>query len=203
MSYDAKTRSILSFLQGQASTSPSLASEYAVFEDLYTRKLWHQLTIKLEEFLVLEGAADHLIPLYEKFIRDFKHRLNKLVLARIQCAVARQYSEPEQVISFCDAAIEECKKDDKQASAYITCELARMLLDMERIEDCKARIEVAASFVDGAAGIDNIVQASYCRARAAYFKVTPHNQMDGSSLKEHLSSPSAAYHKLALSHTHS
>ncbi|KAL1521500.1 hypothetical protein AB1Y20_021161 [Prymnesium parvum] len=172
MAHDAKTRAILSFLQGQATTSPALASEFAVFEDLYTRKLWHQLTVKLEEFLSLEGTAELLIPLYETFISDFKYKINKLVLARIQCAVARQLSVPDKVIAFCDKAIEESAKEDKQASIYITCELARMLIDMERLEECKARIETAAAYVDGTAGIENTVQASYCRARAAYFKVS-------------------------------
>eukprot|EP00966_Prymnesium_polylepis_P022964 528024-Prymnesium_polylepis.1 len=172
MSHDAKTKAIISFLQTQGDMQPALASEFTVFEDLYTRKLWHQLTIKLEDFLAAEGAAELLIPLYETFVTDFKHKLNKLVLARIICAVARQYSEPEKLIAFCEAAIEDCQKEDKQASCYINCELARMLLDMERVEECKARIETAAAYVDGTAGIDNGVQASYCRARASYFKVS-------------------------------
>jgi len=172
MSHDAKTRSILSFLQAQAEAHPALATEFTVFEELFTRKLWHQLTVKLEEFLTLDGTAELLIPLYETFICDFKHKLNKLVLARIMCAVARQYAEPEKLIAFCEASIEECKKEDKQAACYITSELARMLLDMDRVAECKTRIETASAYVDGTAGIDNSVQASYCRAQAAYFKVS-------------------------------
>lgn len=172
MSHDAKTKAIISFLQTQAEMTPALASEYTIFEDLYTRKLWHQLTVKLEEFLTLEGTAALLIPLYETFVSDFKQKLNKLVLARILCVVVKQYAEPEKIISFCETAIQECQKEDKQASCFINCELAQMLLDMERVEDCKARIDTAAQYVDGTAGIDNAVQASYCRARAAYYKVT-------------------------------
>ena len=172
MAFHAKTQAICSFLQAQAAARPDLATEYTLFEDLFTRKLWHQLTVGLEAFVVREGVDDQLIPLYETFIMDFKQKLNKLVLARLLVPVARQMtSQPAELISFCEAAIEECQKEDKQAGCYVVCELARMLLDMDRVEECKAKLEVAAQFVEGTAGIDNTVQASYCRAQAAYFKV--------------------------------
>ena len=62
MSFDAKTQAILSFLQAQAAAAPELAGEYAQMEDLYKRKLWHQLTCVLEAFMVLPAAASHLVP---------------------------------------------------------------------------------------------------------------------------------------------
>ncbi|KAL3904806.1 MAG: hypothetical protein SGPRY_011154 [Prymnesium sp.] len=157
MAHDAKSRAIVSFLQGLATSHPSIAGEMGEFEQLYSRKLWHQLTVAIDAFLLLEGVESLLIELYERFISDFKHKLNKLVLARIQMAVARQYSTPDALLAFCDAAIAESEKEERQASIYITCELARMMLDMDRVEECKLRIETAAAFVDGTAGIDNLV----------------------------------------------
>lgn len=40
-----------SFLEAQSAAHPELASWYAELADLYNRKLWHQLTVKLEQFL--------------------------------------------------------------------------------------------------------------------------------------------------------
>lgn len=39
------------FLEAQSAAHPELASWYAELADLYNRKLWHQLTVKLEQFL--------------------------------------------------------------------------------------------------------------------------------------------------------
>ena len=68
-------------------------------EELYKRKLWHQLTVLLEEHLGEEAAAAQLGGLYETFVSDFKHKLNKLALARIQCADA------DEVSAFAEAAL--------------------------------------------------------------------------------------------------
>lgn len=172
MAFEQKTRAICAFLQSQAKDKPELATEYVLFEDLYMRKLWHQLTVRLESFVKLDGVESHLVPLYDTFISDFKHKINKLVLARLLIPVARQrMSQPAEMIQFCELAISECQKDDKQASCYILCELARMLLDLDRVDDCKAKLEEASHFFEGTAGIESSVQASYCRAQAAYYKV--------------------------------
>jgi len=43
----------LEFLEAQGATRPELAEWYAALADLYQRKLWHQLTLKLDQFLAL------------------------------------------------------------------------------------------------------------------------------------------------------
>ena len=81
---DAKTQGIIEFLTAQSVAVPALAEHFAKFEDLYTRKLWHQLTLALEAFVQAEGSAPLLRPVYDTFVVDFKQKLNKLTLARIQ-----------------------------------------------------------------------------------------------------------------------
>ena len=84
MSHDAKRKAIIDFLSTSSAANPSLATHFEKFEDLYTRKLWHQLMLALEEFVSAEGAAPLLGALYETFVTDFKQKLNKLTLARVQ-----------------------------------------------------------------------------------------------------------------------
>lgn len=171
MSFDAKTRQLVAFLTSQAEASAELAPMYTQMEDLYSRKLWHQLTLLLEDFAALESTASMLVPLYDSFIVDFKHRMNKLALARLQVNVAQQYGDIQKVAFFLKGAAEEARKDDREASSYILCELARMLLEANQIVECKEQLDQAAEFLEGSSGIDNRVQASYYRAQSAYYKV--------------------------------
>lgn len=172
MSYDAKTQTILNYLEAQGAAHPELAAEFAQMGEHYTRKLWHQLTLLLEAFVALPAAVSQLQPLYETFVSDFKHRLNKLALARIQVAVARTMTGdlPKQK-AFCEAAAEECGKDDRQASSFILCALAYFLLDAGQVAECKEQLDKAAEYIESAAGLESAVQASYYRAFAAYYKV--------------------------------
>lgn len=50
----------LKFLEDQQVAHPELAEWYQQFADLYQRKLWHQLTVKLEQFVSL--AAFQVTP---------------------------------------------------------------------------------------------------------------------------------------------
>ena len=150
---------------------PELAGEFAQMGDLFGRKLWHQLTKAIEAFVALPAAGAVLQALYETFVTDFKHRLNKLALARIQVAVARQMPEVSQQSFFCKMCAEELGSEERMAKTLIQCELARMLLDASQPDDAKEQLDLAAAYLDAAAGVDPEVQASYYKAWAAYYKI--------------------------------
>jgi len=46
----------LQYVEAQRQARPDLADWYASLADLYQRKLWHQLTLKLDQFLQLQAA---------------------------------------------------------------------------------------------------------------------------------------------------
>ena len=52
----------MEFLEAQGATRPELAEWYAALADLYQRKLWHQLTLKLDQFLALAVVQVRMIP---------------------------------------------------------------------------------------------------------------------------------------------
>jgi len=171
MSHDAKTQAVLAFLRSQAEALPALAPQLQQMEELYSRKLWHQLTVLLQSFISLPEVQPLLIHFYESFVCDFKQKLNKLALAKIQIAVAQQYSEVEKVIFFGNSVAAEARKDDVEAHTFILCEIARMLLSFEKVAECKERLDEAATFMQSTAGVDICVQASYYRAWSAYYKI--------------------------------
>ena len=46
----------LQYVEAQRQARPDLAEWYTSLADLYQRKLWHQLTLKLDQFLQLQAA---------------------------------------------------------------------------------------------------------------------------------------------------
>ena len=72
-----------SWLTAQASGSPPLAAQYDALRELYDRKLWHQLTMKLEEIVAMPDfqSGDRLVQLYHNFVVDLQHRENGLRMA--------------------------------------------------------------------------------------------------------------------------
>lgn len=46
----------LQYVEAQRQLRPDLSDWYASLADLYQRKLWHQLTLKLDQFLQLQAA---------------------------------------------------------------------------------------------------------------------------------------------------
>jgi hypothetical protein len=53
----------LQYVEAQRQARPDLADAYADLADLYQRKLWHQLTLKLDHFLQLPAAQVCTFPL--------------------------------------------------------------------------------------------------------------------------------------------
>lgn len=61
------------------------------------RKLWHQLTVKLEDCIESEAfqRGGFLIQLYQNFIAGFAHKINLLKLAVFAATVSRQIQNPQ------------------------------------------------------------------------------------------------------------
>ena len=168
---DAKSQALVDFLLAQGAAFPEQAGDYTQMSELYSRKLWHQLTVLLEAFVTAPGTGAQLVLLYETFVKDFKHRLNKLALARLQVAVAKQIADVGEATEFCKAAAQSAGGDDRQASSLLLCEQALLHLGAEQVNECKKVLEEASTYMEGTIGIETRVQAAYYRAWAAYYKL--------------------------------
>ena len=91
----------------QRKSSSELAPAWAALEELYNKKLWHQLTLRLDEFIkhpaLLQGDA--LVKLYQNFIVDFENRINPLALAEIIVVVARHITDVDEALPFLEVLI--------------------------------------------------------------------------------------------------
>jgi len=64
---------------------------FLTFEDLWERRLWHELTDLLIEFYQDAGSAKHRIPLFNVFIKNFGDKINKLKLVTLGLSAAKQF----------------------------------------------------------------------------------------------------------------
>ncbi|KAF8033549.1 hypothetical protein BT93_D2216 [Corymbia citriodora subsp. variegata] len=166
----------LQYLDSQRNAHPEMAEWYNALEDLYQKKLWHQLTLKLEQFVshAVPQAGDMLIQLYHNFITDFETKINPLKLAHFATIVSRQYKEKEAAISFLEAVIEKLQSTREQRIEepilYINMQIAMFKMDTDQ-KECKKLLEEGKSTLDSMTDIDPSVYASYYWISSQYHKL--------------------------------
>jgi 26S proteasome regulatory subunit N9 len=72
---------IPNFLAEQRDEAPAEVQHvYLTFEDLWERKLWHELTNSLVDFFRSSESAPQRLPIYNTFILSFADKINQLKL---------------------------------------------------------------------------------------------------------------------------
>ncbi|XP_057810093.1 26S proteasome non-ATPase regulatory subunit 13 homolog B [Salvia miltiorrhiza] len=166
----------LQYLESLRNAHPELTEWYNTLSDLYQRKLWHQLTLKLEQFVTLAvfQAGDSLIQLYQNFITDFETKINLLKLAHFAVIVSRQYSEKDAAISYLEGVIEKLRNTSKvrieEPILYINMQIGLLKLEQGDQKECKKLLEEGKSTLDSMTDIDPSVYASYYWISSQYHK---------------------------------
>ncbi|CAL9099232.1 26S proteasome non-ATPase regulatory subunit 13 homolog B-like [Musa acuminata AAA Group] len=166
----------LQYLESQRDAQPELADWYNALADLYQRKLWHQLTVKLEQFVALAvvQAGDVLIQLYHNFIMEFETKINLLKLAHFAGVISRQYSEKEAAISYLEGIIEKLHATKElrieEPILYVKMQIAAFNLEKGSQKECKKLLEEGKSMLDSMTDVDPTVHASYYWISSQYHK---------------------------------
>ncbi|CAL9201500.1 unnamed protein product [Musa hybrid cultivar] len=175
-STDPSMAGALQYLESQQNAQPELADWYGALADLYQRKLWHQLTIKLEQFVALAvfRAGDTLIQLYHNFITDFETKINLLKLAHFATVISRQYSEKEAAISYLEGIIEKLNATRElrieEPILYAKMQIAAFYLEKGSQKECKKLLEEGERTLCSMTDIDPSVHASYYWITSQYHK---------------------------------
>ncbi|KAM0934474.1 putative proteasome component (PCI) domain, 26S Proteasome non-ATPase regulatory subunit 13 [Dioscorea sansibarensis] len=166
----------LQYLETQRNARPELAEWYSALADLYERKLWHQLTLKLEQFVALAvvQAGDALIQLYNDFITDFETKINLLKLAHFAVIVSRQYSDKQVAISYLEGVIEKLQATKEmrieEPILYVKMQIAVFKLEQGNQKECKKLLEDGKATLDGMTDVDPSVHASFYWISSQYHK---------------------------------
>ncbi|GAA0152728.1 protease [Lithospermum erythrorhizon] len=166
----------LQYLDSVRNAKPELSEWYDTLSDLYQRKLWHQLTLKLEQFVALPPfqAGDALIELYHNFITDFETKINLLKLAHFAVIVSRQYAEKEAAITFLEGVIEKLRNTKEmrieEPILYVKMQIALFNLEQSNQKECKKFIDEGKSTLESMTDIDPSVYANYYWISSQYHK---------------------------------
>uniref|UniRef100_A0A7C9FM26 PCI domain-containing protein n=1 Tax=Opuntia streptacantha TaxID=393608 RepID=A0A7C9FM26_OPUST len=168
--------SALQYLETLRNSHPELSDWYNTLADLYQKKLWHQLTLKLEQFVALAvfQAGDALIQLYHNFITDFETKINLLKLAHFAVIVSRQYAEKEAAISYLEGVIEKLRATREmrieEPILYIKMQIALFKLEQGQQKECNKLLEDGKTTLDSMTDIDPSVYASFYWVSSQYYK---------------------------------
>jgi len=177
MEVGPSTPAAVEFLESEAGAVPELAAAYGELAQLYTSKLWHQLTSKLEEVVRLElfaaaGGSARLVALYEKFIADVEDKLNLLRLARIVVAIAERCTAPGEAIAFLDPMVAKMseQKNPEQPTVFLQMHIAQLHLAAGEAGQCKELVEEALTKLGEMTEVDPSVSAAVYGAAAQLAK---------------------------------
>lgn len=155
----------------QRKSSSELAPEWAALEELYNKKLWHQLTLRLGEFIknpaLLQGDA--LVKLYQNFIVDFENRINPLALAEIIVVVSRQIKDVTESLQFLEKAREKVKQND-EAMVLLSTAIGSLYLSQRNLDATKNLIRDTQAILDT---LDNVtsVHGRFYELSSEYHKL--------------------------------
>ena len=97
---------ISDFLTEQRDEAPAEDQHlFLTFEDLWDRKLWHQLTDRLLEFFSRPESASQRLPIYNTFIVSFADKINQLKLVKLALSAATQSKGETQVERRCSKIV--------------------------------------------------------------------------------------------------
>ncbi|GBG73033.1 hypothetical protein CBR_g12752 [Chara braunii] len=165
------------FVEALQVAYPDLTEWFVQMGELHQRKLWHELTLKLEQFLDSRVAKDGelLKELYHNFIVDFETRINPLKLAHFAVIVSNQYKEREVAVHFLEQVVEKLRATKErrieEPILYVKMQIASLKLQGGDEKACKQLIEEGKSTLDSMTDLDPTVHA------AVHWVATQHNKL--------------------------
>jgi 26S proteasome regulatory subunit N9 len=132
-------------------------------------RLWHQLTVRLQELVEQKESAGLLLALYEHFVSDWKSKMNKISLVKFLVVTSRQL-EPQKALEFLTPFIDQLKEEKLCQGAYVLLltESCVYKLSLAQLEECKDTLKICESLLDSQN--EPIIHTTFYRINAEYYK---------------------------------
>ncbi|BFZ59234.1 26S proteasome regulatory subunit [Saitoella coloradoensis] len=160
------------FLEQQRDAAPAeLQPVFFQLEDLYDRKLWHQLTDALILLFNNPQSAPLRMPLFREFVGSFQGKINQLKLVSLGLSAASQCQDYSKALQFLSDITEKVDTPSTQdAFVYATVETARMKLLLGQLDESRESMDKAGKILDSFDSVENVIHAAYYRVNADYYK---------------------------------
>ncbi|CAK1546555.1 unnamed protein product [Leptosia nina] len=160
------------FLSKKQASDPDLAADWAKLEELYNKKLWHQLTLKVQDLVIHPSlqANDNLIQLYNNFITTFENKINPLSLVEIIVHVVNQYTNKKDAVAFLEKVEAKVKMNDE---ALALCKVLQGQIYLEHLNDLDSTekiIEQLEGTLEDADGVTP-VHGRFYKLASEYYRV--------------------------------
>ncbi|XP_039752395.1 26S proteasome non-ATPase regulatory subunit 13 [Pararge aegeria] len=160
------------FLAKKQTSEPELSEDWAKLEELYNKKLWHQLTLKVQELVKHPSlqTGDNLIQLYSNFLTTFENKINPLSLVEIIAVVVAQYTDKKDAIAFLEKVEAKVKMNDE---ALALCKVLQGQIYLEHLNDLDATekiIEQLENTLEDADGVTP-VHGRFYKLASEYYRV--------------------------------
>jgi len=176
-----------------SATPAELHPFFESFRGLYTRKLWHQLTLKLMQFFDHPLALPYRVDVFERFVRDFETKINQLRLVEMAVKVAKDVDNPQTHLTFLmsllaridgthtgqstttggatsTTATAETTNTASEARVLLLASLAHAKLVYGDLSGTKTDMDAAWGVLDALEGVEGSVNAAYYGVAADYYK---------------------------------
>ncbi|XP_050358591.1 26S proteasome non-ATPase regulatory subunit 13 [Nymphalis io] len=160
------------FLSKKQTAEPELAADWAKLEELYNKKLWHQLTLKLLELVKHPSlqAGDNLIQLYNNFLSIFENKINPLSLVEIVAHIIQQYTDKKEAIAFLQKVETKVKMNDE---ALALCKVLQGQIYLENLNDLDATEKIIEDLENTLEDADGVtpVHGRFYKLASEYYRV--------------------------------
>ncbi|KAI7868022.1 hypothetical protein BDF14DRAFT_1725421 [Spinellus fusiger] len=157
--------------QERTKTPDHLQHYFTTFEDLYERKLWHQLTVKVLEFFKEPASGPFQIPMYQQFVSEWSSKINTLSLVSIALKAATHFQDANDAVLFLETLVNKVDTPATQdVHVHAVMEAAYFKLQLNQLEQVKKAIDSSEKTLDCLDSVDTAIYASFYRVCAAYYK---------------------------------
>lgn len=164
---------ILSTLRQEC--DPQLANSFYAFEDLYQRKLFHQLTLSLIEFYRNPLSDPIKLRLYNNFISKFKYKINLLKLVEFLIASLETLKDSKESLIYLNELktdlTDQKKLDKEQALILVDIEIAKYELQSGGILKAREILDSIDEILKNLDSIDLKLNQSFFQTNSEYYKV--------------------------------
>lgn len=169
MPLDNTTATTLATLRMES--DPELGPVFFSMEDLWERKLWHQLTAVLDDVYSNPRSEPIRLRLFTQFVATFQRKISPLRLVSFGLRAAAQAPSRQEALVFLQNLADSVDSPESwDAHLFATIEIARVNLALNNKPAAKVLLDKAATVVDRHEALDPVINAAYYDVKADYFK---------------------------------
>ncbi|QEU62114.1 Rpn9 [Kluyveromyces lactis] len=160
-----------------------LAPLFDDFEDLYERKLWHQLTEKLAIFFHDSKSESFRLRLYTQFVSKFIDKINQLNVVEFLLQALQENDDTEESLQYLKDLQKEFKEIDEKkqrndglkphvdGNLLLDIEIARVKLEKGDLVEVRDILDAIGKTLDVQDSVPLRVTGAYYSCNASYYQV--------------------------------